>query len=46
MNEINSTDVALPDGSVPVAGTDFVQVTADGQIRGIVGFFGPLAPKT
>ena len=37
--------LALPDGSVPVAGTDFVQVTTEGKIRSIVGFFGPLAPK-
>jgi len=35
----------LPDGSVPVGGTDFVEVTPQGQIRSIVGFFGPLAPK-
>jgi SnoaL-like domain len=38
--------LTLPDGSVPVAGTDFVQVTAQGQIRSIVGFFGPLSRKT
>ena len=37
--------LTLPDGSVPVAGTDFVQVTTEGKIRSIVGFFGPLAPK-
>ena len=37
--------LALPDGSVPVAGTDFVQVTTEGKIRSIVGFFGPLAAK-
>lgn len=36
--------LALPDGSVPVAGTDFVQFTTEGKIRSIVGFFGPLAP--
>ena len=38
--------LVLPDGSVPVAGTDFVQVTAEGRIGSIVGFFGPLAPKS
>lgn len=37
--------LTLPDGSVPVAGTDFAQVTTEGKIRSIVGFFGPLAPK-
>ena len=37
--------LTLPDGSVPVAGTDFVQVTTEGKIRSIVGFFGPLGPK-
>ena len=37
--------LALPDGSVPVAGTDFVQVTSEGKIRSLVGSFGPLAPK-
>ena len=37
--------LVLPDGSVPVAGTDFVQVTTEGKICSIVGFFGPLAPK-
>lgn len=37
--------LALPDGSVPVAGTDFVELTSDGRIRSIVGFFGPVVPK-
>lgn len=32
-----------PDGTVAVAGTDFVEIDADGRIARIVGFFGPLA---
>lgn len=40
-----SWQLTLPDGSVPVVGTDFVQVTTDGKIGSIVGFFGPLPAR-
>lgn len=31
-----------PDGTVALAGLDVGQVTEDGRLRGITGFFGPL----
>lgn len=33
-----------PDGRVALTGTDFGELAADGRLRRIVGFFGPLAP--
>ena len=35
----------LADGSVAVEGIDFGELSPDGKLQGIVGFFGPLAPK-
>ena len=34
--------LAAPDGTVAVAGVDVGAVTADGRLRRITGFFGPL----
>lgn len=36
--------MVLADGKVAAEGTDFGTLNADGKIRSIVGFFGPLAP--
>lgn len=35
----------LADGKVFVEGTDFGELSPDGKLHRIVGFFGPLAPK-
>lgn len=35
-----------PDGTVAVAGTDVVEVAADGRLLRVVGFFGDLTPLT
>ena len=35
-------DLVAPDGTVAVAGTDIVEVDADGRLTRIIGFFGPL----
>lgn len=37
--------LALPDGTVVVEGLDYGELTRDGKIKRIVGFFGPLATK-
>ena len=37
-------DLAGPDGSVAVSGTDVVQFDGAGKLLRIVGFFGPLEP--
>jgi hypothetical protein len=39
-----SWDLMAPDGSVPVAGTDFAHVV-DGLIVNVAGFFGPLPER-
>jgi hypothetical protein len=36
--------LTLPDGTVAVEGLDFGELSPAGQIRRIVGFFGPLTP--
>ena len=36
--------LVLPDGKVAVEGLDFGELSPDGKIRRIVGFFGPLEP--
>jgi len=35
-------ELVAPDGSVVVAGTDIGELTPDGRLRRIIGFFGPL----
>lgn len=35
-------ELVAPDGTVSAAGTDFGEITADGRLRRIVGFFGDL----
>lgn len=37
--------MVLADGSVFVEGIDFGELSPDGKLHRIVGFFGPLAPK-
>jgi len=37
-------ELVAPDGTVAVAGTDFVTTGPDGRIAAIVGFFGDLVP--
>lgn len=37
-------DLISPDGSVTLAGTDFVQFGDDDRLVHVTGFFGPLAP--
>ena len=37
--------VVLPDGKVLLEGIDFGELSADGKLRRIVGFLGPLAPR-
>lgn len=36
--------VVLPDGKVLLEGIDFGELSADGKLRRIVGFLGPLGP--
>lgn len=38
--------MVLADGKVFVHGIDFGEVAADGKLQRIVGFFGPVEPKT
>lgn len=35
----------LADGTALLDGIDFAELSTDGKLRRIVGFFGPLAPK-
>jgi hypothetical protein len=35
----------LADGKVLLEGIDFGELSTDGKLHRIVGFFGPLAPK-
>ena len=37
-------ELVAPDGTVAVGGTDVVQLSADGRLARIVGFFGPVPP--
>ena len=37
-------ELVASDGSVAVAGTDVVQLSADGRLARVVGFFGPVPP--
>ena len=37
--------MVLPNGKVFVEGIDFGELSLDGKLHRIVGFFGPLAPK-
>jgi hypothetical protein len=37
-------EMVAPDGSVALAGTDVVELAADGRLARVVGFFGDLAP--
>jgi hypothetical protein len=37
--------MVLADGSVYVEGVDFAELSPDGKLHRIVGFFGPLPPK-
>jgi hypothetical protein len=37
--------LVLPDGKVLLEGIDFGELSADGKLRRIVGFLGPLAPR-
>jgi hypothetical protein len=37
--------VVAPDGSVPIAGTDFGILAADGRLAQISGFFGEVSPE-
>lgn len=38
--------MVLADGKVFLEGVDFGELSADGKLHRIVGFFGPLAPKS
>lgn len=39
-------ELFAPDGSVTVGGIDIGELTADGRLRRIIGFFGPLPEET
>ncbi|MGD9891683.1 MAG: nuclear transport factor 2 family protein [Dehalococcoidia bacterium] len=39
-------ELFAPDGSVTVGGIDIGELTADGRLRRITGFFGPLPEET
>lgn len=38
-------ELVAPDGTIGVAGTDFVRLAADGRLASVVGFFGPLGER-
>ncbi|MCB0998351.1 MAG: nuclear transport factor 2 family protein [Acidimicrobiales bacterium] len=38
-------ELVAPDGTVAVAGLDVAELAADGRLRRVVGFFGPLPAK-
>jgi hypothetical protein len=39
-------ELFAPDGSITVGGIDIGELTADGRLRRITGFFGPLPEET